>query len=831
MIQNTSVTRITRIVNTGRIFARLILLATILLSLPGSAFSNAVEDDWLEELIDRLDPKSEPAKILAVTGPSASDEERIAVVAEYFRKKPLIRPLWVIEMPDRKNPNHDTRLADGAVDNFITSMYGQEQFGEKLPWFSADKKVRTLARFPHFDYLAPAYFHTGNEDYPRTMIRHMEDFIDNVPIERAANVNVQTNYIINPWNWVLQHWRILRWIDALAFLRDSSSLSDSTYLRILLHLWKEVDWLVPRMILGLHNGTLGNIRGVLYAGLNFPEAANGLYWQKEAASVFRSFMSFYFYPGEVSVELTLGYSSAVLAQCLKIYDALPAGNLKESIGPALEKLVDGHVGLMKPDRSLPRYGDHGNYDMRVDILGKAARIFDRPDLLWLADEGPNQIVPHYLSFPGQSRPYYLSGYYAMRDGWGRAAQYLCMDAGPYGTNHQHADKLSITLAADGANFIVDPGTSIYNSTELGPRYDLRFGYLHNAVTINGIDQNAGWDQHYQFDVLDSRWVTNEAYDFLEGSYDYRSNGLDIIHRRTIFYKRGEYWLLFDALKGEGSFEIESNFQFMFDNDVETAPEGVISRAPNGAVLHMVSASDGLEPNIIVGDTSLAKTQYPVRYPNIDHIPGGRGWVGTFGNYTPHNPNRTYPAPAVVFSGRVALPHYSVRLLSPSKDRHPRLVRVTWIDRAVDHVRIRIEHTVNGQPIVDIFDWNPGPRFKGRKKPEHENGFWLRQINRRLSEIIFFNTTMAKYEDRESQVELGFSAKAEGYLVRDGNDWRLYMDGYVDSVIDLLVFKYSQTGITPKIYVKDGKSNLALRGVNRKDVSELTPGNVYRLVPR
>ena len=83
----------------------------------------------------------------------------------------------------------------------------------------------------------------------------------------------------------------------------------------------------------------------------------------------------------------------------------------------------------------------------------------------------------------------------MRDGWEWDAQYLSMDAGPYGTNHQHADKLSITVSADGADFIVDPGTSIYKSTDPGIKYDLRFGFLHIVITIDGVDPNTGWDRH------------------------------------------------------------------------------------------------------------------------------------------------------------------------------------------------------------------------------------------------------------------------------------------------------------------------------------------------
>lgn len=790
------------------------------------------DDDWLNDFINRLAPGSEAAAILINLGPGASEKQKIAALARCFRDKPPVRPLWVISMPMNKDPNYDTELADKAVNNFITSMYGEDQFGNLLPWFGKDKKVRTLARFPHFDYLVPAYFHTGNEDYARTIVRHMVDFVDHAPIHLAENVNPQTDYIVNPWNWVLQHWRILRWIDALAFLRHSPSLADSTYLKIIHHIWQEVDWLAPRMILGLHNGTLGNVRGVLYAGLNFPDADNGEYWLAEAGNTFRSFIEFYFYPGEVSVELTLGYSSAVLGHCLKIYESLPAGNLKKSIGNALERIVDGHLGLMKPDHSLPRYGDHGNYDLRVDVLAPAARLFNRQDLQGLTGEGPSTSTPDFLSFPTQSNPYYLSGYYAMRDGWGEDSQYLSMDAGPFGTNHQHADKLSITVSADGGEFIIDPGTSIYNSTDPGPRYDLRRGYLHNTITINDIDQNAGWDQHYQFDVLDNRWVTNEQYDFLEGSYDFRSNGLDIIHRRTILYRRGDYWLLLDALKGKGRVGVESNFQYQFGNEVKVEAGQVVAKSPSGAVLDMVSAEDGLEPGITMGDTIPAPTQFPLRYANIDHIAGGRGWVGTFGNHTRHDPNQSHPAPAVVFTGLVELPHYSVRVLSPSKNKKANSVAVAWLEKRPERLSLKIDHLGTNQGIQDIFTWKPNNVYgPASTRPNHESGFWLRQINGLIAEIIFMNSREVKFEGTESRVTLVFSSPAEGFMLRRKNGWHLYVDSYMEENLEIRSFVMSDKGSKPMTYKREGRSDFILLDEAGQQVAGIPPGARGELILR
>jgi len=781
---------------------------------------DAQAGDWFEEFIDRLDPESAPARLAGREGEKPTRQELIGRVASHFRGREYGNPPWVIPTAAQRDPSGDFRDADDAVRHLIRSQYGKEQFPDTLPWFGRGKRVMTIARFPHFDYVAPAYFHTGEEKYARAMVRDMEDFLDHAPIIRAGWVTPQTDPLVNPWNWVFQHWRIIRWIDALSFLKESPSLPDSTYLRILNHLWEEVEWLVPRMQLGLHNGTLGNIRAVIYAGMSFPEAAEGAQWLHTAMNLYRFFLDTYFYPGEVSVELTLGYSSAVLGICLGIYQNIPDSALKASCSKPLEDLIDGHVGLMKPDRSLPRYGDHGDYDIRATYLREAARLFGRADWLALLEEQDlHSRGPSSLSYPPASDPYILSGYYAMRDGWGRDAQYLSMDAGPFGTNHQHGDKLSITVSADGADFIVDPGTSIYTSTRPGRLYDLRFGFLHNLITLDGIDPSAGNDQHYQFDVMGNRWVTNEIYDFLEGVYDFRPDGLEAMARRSVLYRRGEYWVVLDALYGEGEVHVESNFQFMVGTRLEVGKERVIAGAENGATLCLASAPDGLHASVVTGDTVFPKTRYPFRYPpNLRWTPGGRGWVGGFGNHSPLDMHLTHPAPALTFKGDVSLPHYSARVLSPSRGREAREVEVSWLEAEEDRFTLRIGHPAPGGGVVDYLTWYPGSMPALYKVPEDERGFWIRTLEGNVEEVIFANASEVGIERDGFSLEMSFSAPAEGYLLRRGELWTLYLDRFLDERVRLESFRYCDAGKRERHF-----------GLSSGE-EYVQPGREYRLAP-
>ncbi len=745
----------------------------------------AVENDWLNDFINKLDPESEPVLNLKQLPKDAAREQKISVLAKYFRTKEYIHPHWVIFKPDVKDPDKvDPRAWETLENNVYYSAYEKGVFEGDIPWFDPDKTVKSVGRFPHFDYLVPAYYHTGDERLAQLIVKNMSDFIKHVPISKATGINVQDYFAGNPWNWVLQHWRMMRFIDTLDFLKNSPSMPDSLFLQTILDVHDEMEWLIPRMFLGLHNGTLGNIRGMIYVGLNFPELKQGKKWLNDGTGFFQFFLNTYFYPGEICVELTVGYSTSTVQHCLNIYGALPEGRQKDDLKEILGKIVETHIGLMKPDKSLPRYGDHGAFDVRDSILKKAADILNRPDLLELAKNKPENIPEMFLSFPQHSAPRYISGYYAMRNGWGVSDQYLAMDAGPYGTNHHHADKLSICVSADGANFIVDPGTPIYHSTKDTVRYDSRFGFLHNNFVIDGIDQNAGWDRHYEFDYMENRWVTNKEYDFLEGLYEFRSSLLPVTARRTVFYKRGEYWLLLDDLKGNGQHNIESNFQFNFDNHVDLN-DNVSATADNGAVLNVCSVDDGLEPTVVKADTVFPGTSYNIYYPNnLDWTFAGRGWVGTFGNNTPVDPSASHPAPSVVYKGTVKFPWHTVRVLYPSQKKKPHKADVKWIENTDDHLTVSIKHLHQQKNVTDILDWSFINQVERYQRWPDESGFWLRFVDNDLNEIILLNTQKINGEFNNKNISIGFSDPVEGFIKKDKRDWKLYIDSIIKKPVSI-----------------------------------------------
>ena len=770
-----------------------ILLAVSVGSFTSTAFADHHAEDWLPRFREQLDPASEVAQSLDRLGPDASRARIVETAARYFRDREPLSPLWEVGL-DEVATEEDIARSDLAIDHIITERSGVFHLPEKLPWYDAPKNFYTLSRFPHFDYLMLAYNTTKDERYAQAMVRDMLDFVENVPLSKSEGYHPQVPSNRNPWNWVLLQWRVKRWIDTLAHLRASPSLLYENYLRIVSHLWAEVDWVVPNKILGLHNGTLGNASSILYASLQYPEAKSAAFWQADATALLDGFLDLAFYPREFLIELTLGYSEGTMLMCRKMYEALPASPAKDRISPKLEAIFDAHVGMMKPDRGIPRYGDNGIFDIRDRVLRKGAELFGRADWGRLADDGEvRERADGYLSFPYKSNPYYLSGYYAMRDGWHEDAQYLSIDAGPFGTNHQHADKLSITVSADGAPFIVDPGSSLYTSAEPGPRHDLRVGFVHNVITIDGIDPNTGWDRHYAFDVLENRWVTNSVYDFLEGTYEYRNNLLDAMWRRSVLFVKGDYWIVLDAIYGEGEHEVESNLQFWLGNEVELGADGrATAIAPNGATLDLMQVfGDGLKPKVIVGDKRIQETTFLRQYPGfVDWERGGRGWVGTLGNHTSVPAVRNYPAPALLKTGKVKFPIKTVTVMTPSLNKQARRAEVKVREDNDERFVLEIS-TEAGQ--VDEFTWMMADWPDHDTKIEDDSGWWVRRVDGAVRRIIVMNQDVVKIATTGGSMEFRFDGPFEGRIDRTFEGWTITPDAYNRVPPKLLAFDISHGG--------------------------------------
>jgi hypothetical protein len=278
----------------------------------------------------------------------------------------------------------------------------------------------------------------------------------------------------------------------------------------------------------------------------------------------------------------------------------------------------------------------------------------------------------------------------MRSGWTPDARFLFVDGGIGGSSHIHADKLSIEVSAFGGNFIIDPGTATYHDTEDSVRYNLRHGFLHNSITIDGVDQ--GYGPRKMEEPLDTTWRTEDDYDLFEASYDFNGAGLDVTHTRRIVFVRPHLWVITDTLSGEGTHTIERNFQCAAGCSIEPGDSSSTITAENGSVLRVFNFGPALSGAVVEGQTEYPGSTIGDRQIN-SWINGGRGWSSRAFDIK-HRPDRksTAPAPALLHIGEVELPVTLTTILVPAPAADEAAVDCRWDGQTLE---------VTGSPAANL----------------------------------------------------------------------------------------------------------------------------------
>src|SRR5699024_6050375 len=140
--------------------------------------------------------------------------------------------------------------------------------------------------------------------------------------------------------------------------------------------------------------------------------------------------------------------------------------------------------------------------------------YDRPDWEYIATNGES-------GNPPKSEPSYVfpwAGQMISRSDFGSEAHWSFFDAGPWGTGHQHNDKLHLSVSAYGRDFLVDGGRFAYRGETADKFRKYALGsQSHNVLLIDGHGQGPGPAQSDY--ALDSRdYTLTEDFDFATASY-------------------------------------------------------------------------------------------------------------------------------------------------------------------------------------------------------------------------------------------------------------------------------------------------------------------------
>jgi len=394
----------------------------------------------------------------------------------------------------------------------------------------------------------------------------------------------------------------------------------------------------------------------------------------------------------------------------------------------IEKSLEYTLYMMRPDGSLPMVGDIDNgrsirigkpafhWDFR-SFLAIGAVLFNRGDMKEAASRGvgiPQGHTPTLgfhedalwlLGLDGWKRYQRLevqppqsvsvalgdSGYYIMRSGWDKEAHTLCFDCGEQAADlfvdatpsaaHGHADCLSIDVCVGGRPFLIDPGLYTYNGHPAWRDY-FRKTRAHNTVEVDGRDQShhlggMNWCHVYQHQLED--WITTPIFDYVSGSHNgyalhrKRSGETGVIHKRSVFFRRPDYWIIRDELGGKGEHDVASYFHL--------APEIQVSNIERDRF----ELSDVGGRNLVI---QLLTPDFKGELIAIHDTHPDSGWVAA--GY-----GQKQPAAILRFKKRVTAPAVWYTLLYPYSGESPNLqthpIHSGWkieTDRFQDWVLVR-----------------------------------------------------------------------------------------------------------------------------------------------
>lgn len=459
------------------------------------------------------------------------------------------------------------------------------------PTVAGDKKFTwELNRHQYFMTLGRAYWLTGDESFAATFAAHAADWLDANPPKLGIN-----------WASSLEvAFRAISWLWALYFFRDAAALTPALYLRLLKSLYAHARHVETYLSTYFSPNThlTGEALGLYYVGALLPEFKRATRWRNVGARILREQLERHVKPDGVYVEHST-YYQRYTADFYTHFLLLARANdepLAAAAGHKLEEkltaLLDHLMYVTRPDGTTPLVGDDDGGrlaplddrpadDFRA-TLAAGACLFARGDykhvaaaapesLLWLLGvAGLRQYDALAAHEPaGTSRAFPDGGYYIMRDGWGRQANYMLIDGGPHGAPalnyaHAHADALAFDLAAHGRTLLVDPGTYTYTGASVW-RNRFRTSQAHNTLTVDGESSSvpAGpFRWQHAADARTTAWHSHARLDYFAAAHEgYTRLAGHPRHERSVIFLKRDYWLVRDRVLTTGTHRYDLNFHF------------------------------------------------------------------------------------------------------------------------------------------------------------------------------------------------------------------------------------------------------------------------------
>jgi len=447
--------------------------------------------------------------------------------------------------------------------------------GPRKPWFKVkyldfdevgDSKITwELNRHQHFVILAKAYWLTGNDKFAHEIFGQWTHWQGENPYPIGVNWVSSLEVAFRSLSWVWTYFLIRecplftadlrqQWRRALSLNGRHIANYLSTYFSPNTHL-------------------LGEAVALFFLGTLFPDLGSAKKWREQGWKILLHGAKTQVYEDGFYYEQSTYYH--VYALDLFLHARILAGvngiAIPEEFDQTLQRMLNA-LALLGRAGATPKIGDDDGGRL-FDPRATGAVVYGRGDFKFVASAPREETLwilgakglAEFESLPSvepstDSTALPSSGFYLMADA--NSAQQLLIDAGSLGSGnggHGHADALSVCLIQNGRNLLIDPGTFAYVS-DSGERDRLRGAGAHNTMQVDGQDQaeiSGPFSWKNSLCVKLENWINGRQFDFFEGSHDgYSRLPSRVIHRRWVFHRRGNFWLVLDRAEGSGQHQLD-----------------------------------------------------------------------------------------------------------------------------------------------------------------------------------------------------------------------------------------------------------------------------------
>lgn len=545
-----------------------------------------------------------------------------------------------------------TTKTDARADTILTNVFVVQNVRGQVPWGddghrdwyykgpNDDREWAWLSnRHSQINYVLSVYFETGNPKYAEYIDAFLRDFIVKsmpYPAKKSST---------SVWRGLEVAAHAKGWSRVFYSMLQNEYLSPATRVLLLSSLPDHGHY--NRNFHAGNNWLTMEISALATVATNFPEYKKSEEWLQYAVETISESMKGQVYEDGTQTELTSHYHNVAMNNFVLFKEICDRVNypLPDYFNETIEKMYSYIAHVVRPDghRILNNDGDRGS---DVELILKGADTYNKPEWQYAATNGKSGVEPK----GGPSYFYNWAGHLISRNSYDKDAHWSIFDVGPWGSGHQHNDKLHLSISAYGRDLLVDAGRFAYTG-EVAKKFRsyAKGTQGHNSVLIDGKGQMPD-TRVIDEPLSENHWKITSEFDFAWNSFDKYFDVEGVKHNRSVMYVRDEFWVVVDKIETQKPRTIETLWHWHPTCKVKVSEDGIISTKNERGNLKVIPVE---------------KSDWKVAVIEGHEEPEIQGWYSE--EYNKFEPNK-----AVIHSTKINGDEAFVWLLVPSENAAPEL---------------------------------------------------------------------------------------------------------------------------------------------------------------